>query len=103
MNQSLKFLLKKILIPLGIVFLTLIFVGFVSFYFLIDDNLDSIKTKIFEQVQEKIGHEFTVDSLEADWKIINPSLTLYNVSIFNHDKSQSLISKKYKQIFPGLV
>tara|TARA_B110000971_G_scaffold218774_1_gene258296 strand:- start:1892 stop:5785 length:3894 start_codon:yes stop_codon:yes gene_type:complete len=94
MNQSLKFLLKKILIPLGIVFLTLIFVGFVSFYFLIDDNLDSIKTKIFEQVQEKIGHEFTVDSLEADWKIINPSLTLYNVSIFNHDKSQSLNIEK---------
>ena len=94
MKQLPKFLLKKILIPLGIGFLSLIFIGFVSFHFLIDDNLDRIKVKIFEHVQKKIGHEFTVDTLAADWKITNPSLTLYDVSIFNqdnylHDKKNS--------------
>jgi len=94
MNQSLKFLLKKILVPLGVGFLTLVFIGFVSFHFLIDDNLDNIKTQIFKQVQKKIGHEFTVGTLEAHWKITSPSLTLYNVSIFSHDKSQALNIKK---------
>ena len=94
MKQLPKFLLKKILIPLGIGFLSLIFIGFVSFHFLIDDNLDRIKVKIFEHVQKKIGHEFTVDTLAADWKITNPSLTLYDVSIFNQDKSQALNIKK---------
>jgi len=94
MNQSLKFLLKKILVPLGVGFLTLVLIGFVSFHFLIDNNLDNIKTKIFDHVQKKIGHEFTVDSLEAHWEITNPSLTLNNVSIFNLDKSQALSIKK---------
>jgi len=94
MNQSLKFLLKKILIPLGFGFLTLVSIGFLSFHFLINDNLDNIKIQIFKQVQKKIGYEFTVDTLEANWKITSPSLTLYNVSIFSHDKSQTLNIKK---------
>ena len=94
MNQSLKFLLKKILVPLGFGFLTLVSIGFLSFHFLINDNLDSIKIQIFKQVQKKIGYEFTVDTLEANWKITSPSLTLYNVSIFSHDKLQTLNIKK---------
>ena len=94
MNQSLKFLLKKILVPLGAGFLTIVFIAFLTFHFLIDDNLDNIKTRIFKQVQKKIGHEFTVENLEANWKITSPSLTLYNVSIFNYDKSQTLDIEK---------
>jgi len=94
MNQTLKFLLKKILIPLGVGFLALVLIGFISFHFFINDNIDDIKTKIFEQVQKKIGHEFTVETLKANWKITSPSLTLYNVSIFSYDKSQTLNIKK---------
>ena len=94
MKQIPKFLLKKILFPLGIGFLSLIFIGFLSFHFLIADNLDDIKIKIFEHVQKKIGHEFTVDTLVPDWKITNPSFTLYDVSVFNQDKSQALNIKK---------
>ena len=94
MKQIPKFLLKKILFPLGIGFLSLIFIGFLSFHFLIADNLDDIKIKIFEHIQKKIGHEFTVDTLVADWKITNPSFTLYDVSVFNQDKSQALNIKK---------
>jgi len=94
MNQSLKFLLKKILFPLGVGFLALVLIGFVSFHLFMDDNLDNIKVRVFEQVQKKIGQEFTVESLEANWKITSPSLTLYNVSILNADKSQELNIKK---------
>ena len=94
MNQPLKFLLKKILLPIGAGILSLILIGFVSFHFLIDDNLDNIKTEIFKQIQKKIGYEFTVENLEANWKITSPSITLYNVSIFNYNKSQSLNIKK---------
>ena len=101
MNQPLKFILKRILVGLGIAFLTLVSVGFLTFHFFIEDNLDNIKTKIFEQVQKKIGHEIAVETLEANWKITSPSLTLYNVSIFSRNKSQALSIKKYKQTFPG--
>ena len=94
MNQPLKFILKRILVGLGIAFLTLVSVGFLTFHFFIEDNLDNIKTKIFEQVQKKIGHEIAVETLEANWKITSPSLTLYNVSIFSRNKSQALSIKK---------
>ena len=94
MNQSLKFIFKKILVSLGVAFLTIVSIGFLMFYFLIDDNLDNIKTQILEQVQQKIGHEIRVETLEASWKITSPRFTLDNVSIFSRNKSQALNIKK---------
>ena len=53
MKQIPKFLLKKILFPLGIGFLSLIFIGFLSFHFLIADNLNDIKIKITDNKIKK--------------------------------------------------
>jgi uncharacterized protein (TIGR02099 family) len=96
MNHKIQIYLKKILIYLGLSVLLLLTVGFLSFYFFVQSNLDEFKDKLTEEISQQFEKQVKIESIEARWRITNPSLTLNNLSIFNNSLEKSLDLKKIR-------
>ena len=96
MNHKFQIYLKKTLIYLGLLVLSLLIVGFLSFYFFVQSNLDEFKDKLTQEISQKFDKEVQIDSIEAQWRITNPSLTLHNLSIYNNSLKKSFDLKKIR-------
>ena len=96
MNHKIQIYLKKILIYLGILALTILTIGFLFFYFFIQSNLDEFKDKLTEEISQQFEKKVEIESIEARWRITNPSLTLYDLSIYNNSLEKSFDLKKIR-------
>ena len=96
MNHKIQIYLKKILIYLGLSTLSLLIVGFLAFYFFVQSNLDEFKDKLTEEISQQFGHQVKIESIKARWRITNPSITLFNLSIFNSNLKKSFDLKKIR-------
>ena len=96
MNHKFQIYLKKTLIYLGLLAFSLLIVGFLSFYFFVQSNLDEFKDKLTQEISQKFDKEVQIESIEAQWRITNPSLTLHNLSIYNNSVKKSFNLKKIR-------
>ena len=96
MNHKIQFYLKKTLTFIGISALSLLTVGFLTFYFFIQSNLDGFKDKLTAVISQKFEKQVEIESIKAQWRITNPSLTLYNLSIFNNSLEKSFKLKEIR-------
>ena len=96
MNHKIQTSLKKTLIFLGISTLILITVGFLSFYFFVQSNLNEFKDKLTKEISQQFERQVEIERIEAQWRITNPSLTLYNLSIYNNSLEKSFDLKKIR-------
>jgi len=96
MNHKFQIYLKKILIYLGLPALLLLIVGFLSFYFFVQSNLDEFKDELTEQISNQFKKQVKIERIEARWRITNPSITLHNLSIFNNSLEKSFDLKKIR-------
>jgi uncharacterized protein (TIGR02099 family) len=96
MNHKIQFYLKKTLIFLGVSTLSLLIIGFLFFYFFIQSNLAGFKDKLTQEISNQFERQVKIESIEAQWRITNPSLTLYNLSIFNNSLKKSFDLKKIR-------
>ena len=83
MNHKIQIFLKKTLIYLGLPALLLITVGFLSFYFFVQTNLDEFKDKLIQEISQQFEKKVEIESIEAYWRVTSPSITLNNLSIYN--------------------
>ena len=81
MNHKIQTSFKKTLIFLGISTLTLITVGFLSFYFFVQSNLNEFKDKLTKEISQQFERQVEIERIEAQWRITNPSLTLHNLNL----------------------
>jgi len=96
MNHKIQIYLKKTILFLGFSALTILTIGFLSFYFFIQSNLDEFKDKLTQEISQKFEKEVQIESIEAKWRITNPSLTLHNLSIYNNSLKKSFDLKKIR-------
>ena len=96
MNHKIQIYLKKTLIYLGLPVLSILTVGFLSFYFFVQSNLDDFKDKLTENISQQFEKKVEIESIEARWRITNPSLTLHNLSIYNNSLKKSFNLKKIR-------
>ena len=96
MNHKIQFYLKKTLTFIGLPALALLIIGFLTFYFFVQLNLDQFKNKLTQKISKQFEREVKIESIEAQWRITNPSITLKNVSIYNNSLEKSLDLKKIR-------
>ena len=75
---------------------TILIIGFLFFYFFIQSNLDEFKEHLTQKISEQFEKKVEIESIDAQWRITNPSLTLYNLSIYNESLEKSLDLKKVR-------
>ena len=96
MNHKFQIYLKKTLIYLGLLAFSLLIVGFLSFYFFVQSNLDEFKDILTQEISQQFEKQVEIDSIEARWRITNPSITLHNLSIYNNSLEKSFDLKKIR-------
>jgi uncharacterized protein (TIGR02099 family) len=96
MNHKIQLYLKKIIIYLGLPVLSVITVGFLLFYFFVQSNLDEFKVKLTQEISQQFDKQVEIESITAQWRITNPSLTLFNLSIYNNSLEKSFNLKKIR-------
>ena len=96
MNHRIQIYLKKTLIYLGLPILSILTVGFLTFYFFIQSNLDEFKDKLTQEISQQFERQVEIEKIEAQWRITNPSLTLHNLSIYNNSLEKSFDLKKIR-------
>ena len=96
MNHKIQIFLKKTLIYLGLPALLLITVGFLSFYFFVQTNLDEFKDKLIQEISQQFEKKVEIESIEAYWRVTSPSITLNNLSIYNSALKKSFDLKKIR-------
>ena len=96
MNHKIQTYIKKTLIYLGLPVVSVLIVGFLSFYFFVQSNLDEFKDKLTEEISQQFEKKVRIESIEARWRITNPSLTLHNLSIYNNNLKKSFNLKKVR-------
>ena len=96
MNHRIQIYLKKTLIYLGLPALLLLTVGFLTFYFFVQSNLNEFKDKLTQEISQQFERQVEIERIEAQWRITNPSLTLYNLSIYNNSLEKSFDLKKIR-------
>ena len=67
-----------------------------SFYFFVQSNLDEFKENLTLKISEQFEKKVKIENIEAQWRITNPSLTLYNLSIYNESLEKSFDLKKIR-------
>jgi len=96
MNHKIQIFLKKTLIYVGLPALSLLIAGFLAFYFFVQSNLDEFKDKLTQEISQQFQRQVEIERIEAKWRITNPSLTLYNLSIYNNSLEKSFDLKKIR-------
>ncbi len=92
MNHKIQIYLKKTLVFIGLSILIVLTLGFLTFNFLIQKNLDDFKNKLTIEISQQFEKKVEIESIEAHWRVTHPSITLNNLSIYNttHKKSFDL-------------
>ena len=96
MNHKIQFYLKKTLIFISLSVLILLVLGFLSFNFFIQKNLDEFKNKLTIEISQQFEKKVEIGSIEAHWRVTSPSITLNNLSIYNSTLKKSFNLKKVR-------
>ena len=89
-------LIKKILLGLFALVISLFVIGYLAFYFLVQTNLDHYKNELIEQISKATNKKVTIESFDANWNVTNPQFIIENFSIYANTSEKSFTFKKFE-------
>ena len=89
-------LIKKILLGLFALIISLFIIGYLAFYYLVQTNLDHYKNELVESISKATNKKVTIETFDANWNITNPQFIIKNFS-FNLFKSINYLILNFKR------
>ena len=89
-------LIKKILLGLFALVISLFVIGYLAFYFLVQTNLDHYKNELIEQISKATNKKVTIETFDANWNVTNPQFIIENFSIYANTSEKSFTFKKFE-------
>ncbi len=90
MPKKITFFFKKIVLPFFILGISFALIGSVGVYFYIKTHTETVKNFIVKEMETIIGYDVEIGSIEANWNLTNPSITVHNYQILNANLEKSL-------------
>jgi len=89
-------LIKKILLGLFALIISLLIIGYIAFYFLVQTNLDYYKNELVEQISKATNKKVTIETFDAKWNVTNPRFIIKDFSIYANSSEKSFTFKKFE-------
>ncbi len=88
-------LIKKILLGLLALIISLFIIGYLSFYFFVQTNLDYYKNELVEEISKATNKKVTIETFNANWNITNPRFIIEDFSIYANSSEKAFTFKNY--------
>ena len=89
-------LIKKILLGLSALIISLFVIGYLAFYFLVQTNLDYYKNELVEQISKATNKKVTIETFDANWNVTNPRFIIKNFSIYANSSEKAFTFEKFE-------
>ena len=75
-------LIKKILLGLIALIISLFIIGYLAFYFFVQTNLGYYKNELVKEISKATNKKVTIETFDANWNITNPRFIIKDFSIY---------------------
>jgi uncharacterized protein YhdP len=89
-------LIKKILLGLSALIISLFIIGYLAFYFFVQTNLDYYKNELVKEISKATNKKVTIETFDANWNITNPRFIIKDFSIYANSSEKAFTFEKFE-------
>ena len=89
-------LIKKILLGLIALIISLFIIGYLAFYFFVQTNLDYYKNELVKEISKATNKKVTIETFDASWNITNPRFIIEDFSIYANSTEKAFTFEKFE-------
>ena len=89
-------LIKKILLGLLALIISLFIIGYLAFYFFVQTNLDYYKNELVKEISKATNKKVTIETFDASWNITNPRFIIKDFSIYANSSDKAFTFEKFE-------
>ena len=89
-------LIKKILLGLLALIISLFIIGYLAFYFFVQTNLDYYKNELVKEISKATNKKVTIETFDASWNITNPRFIIKDFSIYADSSEKAFTFEKFE-------
>ena len=89
-------LIKKILLGLLALIISLFIIGYLAFYFFVQTNLDYYKNELVNEISKATNKTVTIKTFDANWNITNPRFIIKDFSIYADSSEKAFTFEKFE-------
>ena len=89
-------LIKKILLGLLALIISLFIIGYLAFYFFVQTNLGYYKNELVKEISKATNKKVTIETFDANWNITNPRFIIEDFSIYANSSEKAFTFKKFE-------
>ncbi len=89
-------LIKKILLGLLALIISLFIIGYLAFYFFVQTNLDYYKNELVKEISKATNKKVTIETFDANWNITNPRFIIKDFSIYADSSEKAFTFEKFE-------
>ena len=89
-------LIKKILLGLLALIISLFIIGYLAFYFFVQTNLGYYKNELVKEISKATNKKVTIETFDANWNITNPRFIIKDFSIYADSSEKAFTFEKFE-------